>query len=483
MQNSHCQINCRQLLSQHWGMVVSILLTPMVLWAVLYILPTHDDWASSTTPDFNPFFIKEHFFFYGYHWRPFDTWIGYIAGRNPQLLYPAFNHVLVVIGHLLATWCLYRVLAILSISKTAQNMATLFFFVTPACMATVTAVDSQNQVYALTYDMVAFMAYVKLKKHKYLVWPLLVFIATLCKENGLMWALICPILAFGFNIIDKKTLKKDMLIGIAIMMVYALAIMLLPKDITIHPEYEPGILKVIKNGVKCLFTSFITVDYVYLLHQPSRNLLLAGISLVMTIPFCYLVFIQKRDLLVNKKTGSMLLCLMIAVGPHLLTVFSMMHTYAGLPLVALIIAHLVDSYQKEKRKLMLAFMLFLTAAMAIDAHLIDCSIKSGRIGKEMAQEAIRKTGIPTDNAYVVIIEDDYPKLSSFCVIPSEAFGWGWASRYETNYQWPQSIKDTTIVHSENALEEAKQLSRKIVNEGHYGCVWIVNHQQVDVVKR
>jgi hypothetical protein len=174
---------------------------------------------------------------------------------------------------------------------------------------------------------------------------------------------------------------------------------------------------------------------------------------------------------------------MIAVGPHLLTVFSMMHTYAGLPLVALIIAHLVDSYQKEKRKLMLAFMLFLTAAMAIDAHLIDCSVKSGRIGKEMAQEAIRKTGTPTDRVYVVIVEDDYPKLSSFCVIPSEAFGWGWASRYETNYQWPQSIKDTTIVHSENALEEAKQLSRKIVHEGHYGCVWIVNHQQVDVVKR
>jgi hypothetical protein len=174
-------------------MVVSILLTPILLWAVLYILPTHDDWASTTTPDLKPFFVKEHFSFYGYHWRPFDTWIGYIAGRNPQLLYPAFNHVLVVIGHLLATWCLYRVLAMLSISKTAQNMATLFFFVTPACMATVTAVDSQNQVYALTYDMVAFMAYVKLKKHKYLVWPLLVFIATLCKENGLMWALICPL--------------------------------------------------------------------------------------------------------------------------------------------------------------------------------------------------------------------------------------------------------------------------------------------------
>jgi sporulation protein YlmC with PRC-barrel domain len=101
----------------------------------------------------------------------------------------------------------------------------------------------------------------------------------------------------------------------------------------------------------------------------------------------------------------------------------------------------------------------------------------------MAQEAIRKTGRPTDNVYVVIIEDDYPKLSSFCVIPSEAFGWGWASRYETNYQWPKAIKDTTIVRSDNAVEQAKQLGREIMNNGQYDCVWIGNHQNIDVVKR
>ena len=87
-------------------------------------------------------------------------------------------------------------------------------------MATVTAVDSQNQVFALTCDMIAFLLYVKLKKGKYIVWISLIFLATLFKENGLMWAWICPILAYGFDFIDKKILKKDLLVGIAIMVVY-----------------------------------------------------------------------------------------------------------------------------------------------------------------------------------------------------------------------------------------------------------------------
>jgi sporulation protein YlmC with PRC-barrel domain len=175
-------------------------------------------------------------------------------------------------------------------------------------------------------------------------------------------------------------------------------------------------------------------------------------------------------------------CLLIAVAPHLGTVFSMMHTYAGLAMIAIIIAFSISQVDHLK-PVVVAFVLWIIAAVLIDIHLIDASVKSGLIGKNMAKDAIQKTGSPVDNVYVIIIEDDYPKLSSFCVIPNEAFGWGLAAQYETNYQWPKSIKDTTIVHSENALEEAKQLSRKIVNEGHYGCVWIVNHQSIDVVKR
>jgi len=473
---------CRDILIQNWSIVVVILLSPLLLFAVLPILPTHDDWTSLTTPDFQPFFIKEHFLFYGYHWRPFDSWIGYLVGRNPQVLYPTVNHVLVIVGHMLCSLSLFRLLATLQFHHTARNIATILFFIAPQAMATVTAVDSQNQVFALTLDIVAFLCYAKQGKGKYIWWPALIFLATLCKENGLMWALICPLLAYGFHLIDHKTLKKDILIGILIMIGYALAIVLLPKDITIHPDYEPGMMKIVKNTVKFLFTSFITVDYIYLLHQPSRNLLLASATFLLSLPFIYFLFIRQWKIFMCQQMLCTVICLFIAVGPHIITVFSMMHTYAGMALIAVITAFAIHQYQGIPKTLFLSAFLWGITALVIDMHLIDSSIQSGQIGKRMAQEAINKTRTPVKSVYVITIEDDYPKLSSFCVIPNEAFGWGLAARYETNYQWPEQIQDTTISRTSDALLEAEQMSKKILHTSHFDCVWIVNHQKITVIK-
>ena len=467
----------------YWSIILIILLTPVLLYAVLLILPTHDDWVGSTTPDFTPFFTKEHFFFYGYHWRPFDTWIGYLVGRNPQLLFPAINHLLVVLGHFLSVVALFKVMIVLGFNKKTINVSTLFFFIIPATMATVTAIDSQNQVYALTTDLIAFLFYVKNSKNKYIFWPILIFLATLFKENGLMWALICPVLTYGFDLIDKKTLKKDLLVGLGIMIAYALIIAIQPKDIIIHPEYEPGVLKIIKNIVKFLFSSFITVDYIYLLHQPSRKLLLAIVSFLFALPFLYIVFIRQWHLFSHKKMWCTAICLLIAVAPHLLTTFSMMHTYAGLAFITIMIAYSINTYKEQQKTLILSFVLFLIVSVAIDIHLIDSSVKSGRIGKQMAREAIQKTGKPMKSVYLIIIEDDYPKLSSFCVIPNEAFGWGIAAKYETNYQWPEVIKDTTIERSADAFRKATNLGLETLNKQQYDCIWIVYHEHIDVIKR
>lgn len=483
MQDSH-----RQIVYRYWALIAVVVLVPLLLWAAIPILPTHDDWAGTTRPDFSPFFTKEHFFFYGYHWRPFDTWVGYIVGRNPQVLYPTFNHILVVVGHALNALLIYRFILTLGFSRRASNVATLFFFVTPATMATVLAVDSQNQTYAMLWGLLAFLAYVRLKKGRYVAWLTLVFIAALSKENGLMWALIAPILAFGFDFIDQRTLRKDLLIGIALMAAYALAIVVLPREIVIHPDYVPDDFKVVKNIAKFLLTTFVTVDYVYLLHAPCRNLLMAAVSLLMAAPFLYMVFVRHIGRYKEKKLLCTVVCLLIAIGPHILTVFSMMHTYAALAMVSILVAHGTDSWLKQSkqttgRRLTTAFILFLTTAIAIDAHLCHTSYKSGLVGKKMAQEAVRKTGKAVNNVYVIIVEDDYPKLSSFCVIPYEAFGWGWASQYETNYRWPESIKDTTIERSSAAMKTAHRMARKVLADGRYDCVWLVNHKEIDVVKR
>ena len=89
---------CHQLIRhfsirQYWSILTIIVLTPFFLAVAIPILPTFDDWTSLVSPSFEPFFSKERFLFFGYHWRPFDSIFGYIVGRNPQLLFPLLNHI------------------------------------------------------------------------------------------------------------------------------------------------------------------------------------------------------------------------------------------------------------------------------------------------------------------------------------------------------------------------------------------------------
>jgi len=483
MQNSHCQLNIHNVfINKYWGIILVILLVPIWLEAIIPILPTHDDWATTIKPDFNPFFIKERFLFYGYHWRPFDAIMGYILGTDPQVLYPALNHYCIVIGHAIGAILIFNLLSTLGFTTLSRNITTIYFFITPATMATVSAVDGMNQVYALIFGITSFLCYVKLKQGKYVVWISMLFIATWFKENGLMWALIGPILAYGFDFIDQKRLKRDIFIGLGVMVVYVLAITMLPKNIIIHPEYEPEVLKMVKNFIKFLFSTFITVDYIYLMHQPNRNLLAAFLTFALSLPFLYYIFIRNIRQFFNKKMICTSLCLIIAIAPHVGTMFSMMHTYAGLAMLAIMIAYSIDKYCEHRKAVIISFILLSISAIIIDIHLINASVDSGRIGKRMAQEAIQKTGKPVKSVYVIIIEDDYPKLSSFCVIPNEAFGWGLASQFETNYQWPEMIKDTTIVRSSDAMDKAQQIASKILLNDSIDCVWIVNYDNVDVIK-
>ncbi len=475
-------MNNYHFIKNYWSIVIILLLSPLFLYFILHILPTHDDWVCASSPDFNPFWIKERFLFYGYHWRPFDAIIGYINGLNPQLLFPSLNHYLVVIGHFFCALLLFKILSLLGFNKTAVNTATLYFFIAPATMATVTAVDSMNQVYALFFGMIACVFYLLLHRIKYLVWIIMIIIAAWWKENGLMWALICPLLAYGFDYIDRKTLKKDITIAIGIIMVYALIIYLLPKNIIIHPEYVPDVMKIIKNFIKFLFTTFITIDYIYLLHAPNRDFLLAIASFILTVPFIYYIFIKNKEIYKSKKIVCSLLCLLIAVAPHVLTIFSMMHTYAGMSILTMIIAYSIHHTHTKGKRIIISFVLFFIEALLIDSHLINASIHSGLTGKKMAIEAINQTQTPVKSTYIIIIEDDYPKLSSFCVIPNEAFGWGWAAKYETNYQWPEIIQDTTIERTTDAVSKTKALGEKILSHNQSDCVWIINKENIDVIK-
>lgn len=489
MQDCCHQLIRRFSIRQHWSILTIIMLTPLFLIGAIPILPTFDDWTSLISPSFEPFFSKERFLFFGYHWRPFDSIFGYIVGRNPQLLFPLLNHICVVLGHVCCAILLFLLARKLRLNSFACNIATLFFFLSPGMLATVLAVDGLNQTYANLWALLATLLYMSLEgRKKYIAWLFFIFIATLCKENALMFALIAPILSFAFGIINRSTLRKDLIIGIVIMAAYALAILLLPSNINIHPEYVPSVGKTIKDIFKFLLSTWFAVDFVSFLYQPKRDILTAIVTLLLSLPLLYFVFIKNIKSFFNKQLIGLLICLLLAVAPHILTVFSMMHTYAGLPFAALIIATIIHKNPITTNSKW-AIVLYFVAAIFVDIHLTYLSYQSGLVGKEMAQKLINKTLTATNNTesapqfvYIVIIEDLHPHFSSFCVPPSEAFGWGRAVQYETNYKWPVLLNDTIIERNEQSQQTAIKIAQTALKERQANCAWIIDDKDIQVIK-
>ena len=444
-------------------------------------MPTFDDWTSLVSPSQEPFFTKERFLFFGYHWRPFDSIFGYIVGRNPHLLFPLLNHVCVVVGHVVGAVLLYQILMKLNFGTISRNLATLFFFLSPAMLATVLAVDGLNQTYANLWAMASMLAYLSLSgQKKYVFWLVFVAIGTLCKENALMWTLIAPILAFGFDKIDFRTLRKDIAIAVVLMAIYAFAVVVLPSNIVIHPEYVPEGSKTFTSFFKFLLSTWMAVDFVALLHAPSRNIFIAAATILLSLPLLYFLFIKNASLFKQKPLICLVLSLFIAVAPHLFTVFSMMHAYAGLALAAIIIATVIDR-AKDLKILKIAFLLYFVAAIFVDVHLWWKSYQSGLVGRQMASEIVEKTTIPPKKAFLIIIEDDYPRLSSFCVVPSDALGWGRAVQFETNYEWPQELSDTTIQRNEFAKKTAQELARRQLDSQQSDAVWIIDKKSIEIL--
>jgi len=473
--------NCHRQLKEHWSIALVGLFFPLLLAGAIPILPTFDDWTSLVSPSQEPFFTKERFLFFGYHWRPFDSIFGYIVGRNPQLLFPLLNHICVVIGHIGGTILLYQILLKLDFGKTSRNLATLFFFLSPGMLATVLAVDGLNQTYANLWALASALAYLSLRgQKKYVFWLVFVAIGTLCKENALMWAIIVPILAFGFDKIDFQTYRKDLIIGFALMLFYAAAIFVLPKNIEIHPEYVPEGSKIVTSFFKFLLTTWVAVDFAALLHAPSRNIFIASATILLSLPLLYFLFIKNYSLFKQKSLICLVFSLFIAVAPHLFTVFSMMHTYAGLALAAMIIGTIMEQ-TKHRKWLKITFISYFVAAIFVDVHLWWKSYQSGLIGREIAREIIEKTTQPPKNAFLIIIEDDYPRLSSFCVVPSDALGWGRAVQFETNYEWPKMVSDTTIQRNAMAQKTAQELARRQLDSQQFDAVWIINHRTIEVL--
>ena len=454
-----------------------LVLQPLLFLLVLPLQPTFDDWTYLTSPHPGNFDIS--LFLPDTYWRPFDALLGYVLGRYPAL-FPTLNHVIILLLHLANTLLTASIARRLGFSRRATDVTTLFFFLSPGMLGTVLDIDSMNQAAALMWGLTAIFLSFGTQKHRFWMCMALL-LSILSKENGLTFIVIIPLLLYVFR---RRSGQQAVAVAgplIAVGMAYLVLRLSLPHSHaalsdTAGVYLQGGLTQRLRNIGMYLGFSWVPVDFVGLLHAPSRKIVFIVATLVAGLPLLVITAWRSGRHLLDREVIGLLLCSLVAVSIHLATIFTVMHTYAGLPFIALIMGYL-HRYAGKGNEYLLAFLLWIACVMMVALRHAIKAEASGRIGASMARKVLKQSTKESDRVLVVIIEDSAPHYSMFCVRPSDAFGWGLAVRHATNYQWPDSI-DNTFINDDNATK-TDSIAQNALSQG-YDAVWIVKKNKVFV---
>lgn len=446
---------------------------PFFLWGVTLLLPTFDDWTYITKPYFGDFFVADRLLPTGTYWRPFDAVIGYIVGRDPRM-FPAFNHIIIFVGHIASTYLIYTL-------SRKNIVATLFFYLSTAVLGCVLDIDSANQVYAQFWGLLGMVFYEHKKKQ---LWILCVLIATLAKENGIVFGIIPIILSWLSDNSWKLSRQhfRDIYTVVLMMVIYAIVRLLLtPADVAVNNEYfESGILDHVKDFIQLVAYVFLPIDYVSVVYPPTRNYILAGITFILCVPFIVVLFNRLWENRDKKELWALLLVFLVSASPHLFTLLSIMHCYSALGMASLCVAFLLP---KPSRMHYVFFVMFLLAALISAVHHGFEAYKAGMVGKNMAQSALMQIKGKPQKVYVINIDGNEQKYSMFCVIPRDAFGWGLAACHESDYTIANELNDTLIGPFKYESDKNSVVRKVFIDKDRdYESIWLVEGSNVKILK-
>lgn len=464
-----------------WIIVATL---PFLVWGTLLIMPTFDDWNTLSSPNYDPN-ILTYLLPVGTTWRPFDALMGYVNAVNYHL-YPTLNHILILLAHLGSTAMVFVLARRLGIGRFSAIVATVFFYLSPCVLATVLSVDALNQSYCHLFGLLSIYFYLSRRgKKRIFLWLLFVLMATFSKDNGLAWAVVAPIIGYSFGQTSRTSFSRHLAFGLLFAVVYGVVRLSLPStgfENYEHLDEMRSLGSKLTGAAKWLGYTWTATDFLALFHAPSRNLLLVGLTLLLSLPFIVCVLFGNPRSWRNRQILGLTCCLFIAALPNLLIAMSLMNAYSSLGIAALMVAWLIEHAKVRPGVISRLFALYVVAALITGVHHWYMAWQTSLPGMEMARQVVRLTGRPVNSAYSIIMKDDYPKYSSFCVPADEAFGWGRSVLQITGYKWPTQFGDTLINYADATPGGISGLAKKKIAEG-YDCVWIVGSKEIKVVRK
>ena len=451
-----------------------VLTAPLALLLLCQLQPTFDDWTYYTVPQTEPLTLQ-NLLPDGNYWRPFDVFFGHLLGLDYRL-FPFLNHLFILLGHILNTWLVYRILQWFRVSTLSRNLSVVFFYLSSGTLGTVLNIDSLNQVYSLLWGLLALYSYISLSGYRKLIlWLLCSLLSVFAKESGYVWFFCPPFIVWSMGKERFNRALKHLLCGCSLFVLYLVCRFLLTDKF--HLENNAYMIftakQLLRNLGVLLGMSFYPIDYASLIHPQHRYLAVVAVTGLLPLPFIWLLL---RSYRLQKPLVILLLSIFAGAFVNLMTVFTLMHCYAVLPFVAVMIALLCERIKNKRARILSALLYLLTAAFTLFHHGY-ASWLSGKMGERMAKSIVSQCNRPVNKVMLIHLDKGETKYSSFWVIPFEAFGWGYSVRQQTGYQWPKTILNEEIT-------DKRQLKSLLPKAEEAGCdgVWYAEGEQVKRIK-
>lgn len=459
----------------------------VLIFALIYpVSPLCDDWHYLTAPD--PTFGISSLLPANTFWRPFDALVGGFLGLFPSL-FPVFNQIAVVLGHVLNAVFLNLILKEMNIQAKWRRFSVCYFLFSSATWAVTTNTDALNQAYSVLCGLIAIYIHLKKGGFIYLFWCVL---AILWKESGVSWFFVIPIFD---AILNAKTfrelfrncalLKKCILeavLSAAVICGYFAVRFLLYGSITLGADsgrYHISILSLstLKNIFLLLASSCAGVDTLALLSN-NKSALLATVTIILSVFFLIMwMFCAIQTVFRKKEWFSVLglsLCILGLAAPlSILGPSAEMHAYSVLFVVSILYGFCFDQANISMKKARIAlFCIFLAFTISSAHKLVAIYDYSQRT--QALTENLRECYTLADSA--LFVEADY--WEGYSVFSQSAMrGSAKGLSLRPYYDWQYLNHDQYLTQS---MDDA--LAYIASNQDRYSNIYIIQDESVTRVK-
>lgn len=377
-------------------------------------------------------------------WRPFDGLLGAVDGLLPARWFPILNRVFVCLAHVLNGFLVGMILEKLRVRRNIAILSGCLFLFSSAAVATWVSPDGVAQAYSVLFGLIALYLAMTKSGYWYLVF---LFLSLFWKEPGISWFFIVML----FQLYVSRPLKAKRIAAIILIPaisigIYFCARFALQGSISLgNPDidrYQLSLfsLSTVTNFFKLTGLSFGGIDTIALFSS-QRNLVLVGITGLLSVPFVVVLITGMIRVFRQKKKEDtlmlivLLLSLILLTGPLILMdSVGEMHAYGTLGGAMILAGWLLERAELISYKWVKAALICLFAAFAITTiHKLATIYQYSSETENLTKEIYQNYQNPEESLLLVVYNEpeDY---SVFTQPPIDGtaggtslhryFGWG-----------------------------------------------------------